>query len=41
MLGLNLGTRVTEMNKVWFVTLRALSLVNESAMRACNDHTVW
>lgn len=41
LLGFNLGTRVTEMNKVWFLTLRALSLVSESAMQACNDHTLW
>lgn len=41
MLGLNLGTRLTEMNKVWSLTLRALSLVSESAMWACNDHIVW
>ena len=40
MLGLNLGTRLTEMNKVWSLTLRALSPIRESAMWACNDHTV-
>lgn len=41
MLGFTLGTRVTEMNQVWLLTLRTLSLVSESALQACNDHTLW
>lgn len=38
--GLILGTRLTEMSRMWSLTLRALSLVRDSAMWACNDHTM-
>lgn len=40
MLGLILRARLTEMDKIWPLTLGALGLARESAMWACNDRAV-